>query len=128
MPTLASASVTFQTGDDDKRKESSVDVSVRDKTGEIVAHVVDAFGLFDNNTINGPFDLEVMNPADLNAIKPGGTVELSWQPWKDNTLSNTDEWHFSFSVELAFSDGQHVSIQEDGLRLTASQANLQFGI
>jgi hypothetical protein len=128
MPTLATATVTFQTGDDDKRKESSLDVTVRDKTGDIIASVQDAFGLFDNNTINGPFDLEVLNPVERSAVKPGGTVVLSWQPWKDLTLGSTDEWHFSMNVDLAFSDGEHVAVQEDGLRLTASQATLQFGM
>lgn len=128
MPSLSTATVTFQTGDDDKRKESSVDLTVRDKTSNIVASVQDAFGLFDNNTINGPFDLEILNSVDLSAIRPGGTVVLSWQPWKDLTTGNTDEWHFSMNVNLAFSDGEHVAVQEDGLRLTAAEATLQFGI
>jgi hypothetical protein len=29
---------------------------------------------------------------------------------------------------LAFSDGEHVAIQEDGLRLTAGQPTLTFGL
>jgi len=128
MPTLTAATVTFQTGDDDKRKESSIDVTVRDKTSDIVASVQDAFGLFDNNTINGPYNLEVLNAVDLNAVHPGGSVVLSWQPWKDLTTGNTDEWHFSMNVALTFSDGRHVAVQEDGLRLTASEATLEFGM
>jgi hypothetical protein len=127
MPTLESARITFQTGDDDKRKESSLDISVRDNTGEVIAKAVDSFGLFDNNTVNGPFDLEVLNTDPLSRVKPGGSLVLSWVPWA-NSIGNTDEWHFSLSLDLAFSDGEHVAIQEDGLRLTAGQPTLTFGL
>jgi hypothetical protein len=125
MPTLSSAKITFQTGDDDKRKESSLDISVRDNTDALIAKVVDSFGLFDNNTINGPFDLQVLNPAHISTVKQGGSLVLSWTPWSGG-LGNTDEWHFSLSLSLAFSDGEHVAIQEDGLRLTAGQPTLTF--
>jgi hypothetical protein len=128
MPaTLASAKITFQTGDDDKRKESSLDISVRDNSDEIIAKAVDSYGLFDNNTVNGPFDLQVLNPADISTVKPGGSLVLSWTPWSGG-LGNTDEWHFSLSLVLAFTDGEHVAIQEDGLRLTAGQPTLTFGL
>jgi hypothetical protein len=127
MPTLTSAKITFQTGDDDKRKESSLDISVRDSSDQIIAKAVDSFGLFDNNTVNGPFDLQVLNQADISTVKPGGSVVLSWTPWSGG-LGNTDEWHFSMGLVLAFSDGEHVAIQEDGLRLTAGQPTLSFGL
>jgi hypothetical protein len=127
MSKLASAKITFQTGDDDKRKESSLDISVRDKTDQIIARAVDSYGLFDNNTVNGPFDLKIVNPASLPSVKPGGSLVLSWTPWSGG-IGNTDEWHFSLSLDLAFSDGKHVAIQEDGLRLTAAQPTLTFGL
>ncbi|MGA3048460.1 MAG: hypothetical protein ABSD67_17640 [Terracidiphilus sp.] len=128
MPsTLESAKITFQTGDDDKRKESSLDISVRDKSDEIIAKAVDSYGLFDNNTVNGPFDLQILNPTHISAVKPGGSLVLSWTPWSGG-IGNTDEWHFSLSLVLAFSDGEHVAIQEDGLRLTAGQPTLTFGL
>jgi hypothetical protein len=127
MPTLTSAKITFQTGDDDKRKESSLDISVRDNTDEIIAKAVDSFGLFDNNTVNGPFDLPILNTVDISRVKPGGSLVLSWTPWAGG-IGNTDEWHFSMGLTLAFSDGQHVAIQEDGLRLTAGQPTLTFGL
>lgn len=127
MPKLTSAKITFQTGDDDKRKESSLDIAVRDSSDEIIAKAVDSYGLFDNNTVNGPFDLEILNPADISTIKNGGSLVLSWTPWSGG-IGNTDEWHFSLSLDLAFSDGKHVAIQEDGLRLTAGQPTLVFGL
>ena len=127
MPTLASAKITFQTGDDDKRKESSLDITVRDNSDEVIAKAVDSYGLFDNNTVNGPFNLEVLNPADISTVKNVGSLVLSWTPWSGG-LGNTDEWHFSLSLVLAFSDGEHVAIQEDGLRLTAGQPTLTFGL
>jgi hypothetical protein len=110
MPTLSSAKITFQTGDDDKRKESSLDISVRDNTDNLIAKAVDSFGLFDNNTINGPFDLQVLNPADISTVKQGGSVVLSWTPWAGG-LGNTDEWpSLSGSRLLRW---RHVAIQED---------------
>ena len=127
MPTLVSAKITFQTGDDDKRKESSLDISLRDNSDQIIARAVDSYGLFDNDTVNGPFDLEVLNPAEISTVKEGGSLVLSWTPWS-NSIGNTDEWHFSLSLVLAFSDGEHVAIQEDGLRLTAGQPTLTFGL
>lgn len=126
MPKLTSAQITFQTGDDDKRKESSLNIAVRDNANQLIAHAVDSYGLFDNNTVNGPFDLEVLNPADLSKVKQGSLV-LSWVPWSGG-LGNTDEWHFSLTLDLAFSDGEHVAIQEAGLRLTAGQPMLTFGL
>jgi hypothetical protein len=127
MPTLTSAKITFQTGDDDKRKESSLDITVRDNSDEVIAKAVDSYGLFDNNTVNGPFNLEVLNPADISTVRNVGSLVLSWTPWSGG-LGNTDEWHFSLSLVLAFSDGEHVAIQEDGLRLTAGQPTLTFGL
>lgn len=127
MPKLESAKITFQTGDDDKRKESSLDISVRDNTDQIIAKAVDSFGLFDNNTVNGPFDLQVLNPSEISRVKQGGSMVLSWTPWSGG-IGNTDEWHFSMSLVLAFSNGEHVAIQEDGLRLTAGQPTLTFGL
>jgi hypothetical protein len=78
--------------------------------------------------VNGPFDLKILNPAPLPSVKPGGSVILSWTPWSAGIGGATDEWHFSMSLDLAFSDGKHVSIQEDGLRLTAAQPTLSFGL
>jgi hypothetical protein len=127
MPKLTSAKVTFQTGDDDKRKESSLDIVVRNNSDEIIAKAIDSYGLFDNNTVNGPFDLEILNPTDISTVKDGGSLVLSWTPWSGG-LGNTDEWHFSLSLDLAFSNGEHVAVQEDGLRLTAGQPTLVFGL
>lgn len=127
MSTLTSAKIMFQTGDDDKRKESSLDISVLDRTGQLVASAADSYGLFDNNTTNGPFDLQVLNPAKLSALQPGGSLVLSWTPWAGG-IGNTDEWHFGLSLTLAFSDGRHVAVQEGGLRLTAAQPTLTFGL
>jgi hypothetical protein len=127
MPTLTSAKITFQTGDDDKRKESSLDISVRDNSDQMVAQAVDSYGLFDNNTLNGPFDLQILNPADISIVQPGGSLVVSWTPWSGG-IGNTDEWHFGLSLVLGFSDGKHVAIAENGLRLTADQPTLTFGL
>jgi hypothetical protein len=127
MPTLTSAKITFQTGDDDKRKESSLDISVRDNSDEMIAQAVDSYGLFDNNTLNGPFDLQILNPAEISTVQPGGSLVLSWTPWA-NSIGNTDEWHFGLSLVLGFSDGRHVAVSESGLRLTAAMPTLTFGL
>jgi hypothetical protein len=127
--TLTSAKITFQTGDDNKRKESSLNIAVLDSTGQFVASAVDSYGQFDNNSVNGPFDLQVLNAANISTVKPGGSLVLSWVPWAATPpLTDTDEWHFSLSLILGFSDGEHVAIQEGGLRLTADQPTLTFGL
>ena len=79
-PTLQTVSVTFQTTDDDKREESIVDVQLLDKDEAIVARASDSWGKFDNNTTNGPFNLEIFNQAARSDLKPGGMVRLSWTP------------------------------------------------
>ena len=60
-------------------------------------------------------------------VKEGGSLVLSWTLWSGG-IGNTDEWHFSLSLILAFSGGQHVAVQEDELRLTAGQPPLTFGL
>ena len=60
MPSLVNAMVSFRTNDDDKNKETNVTVEVRDNQGELAARISDPFGLFNNQTTNGPFDLELI--------------------------------------------------------------------
>jgi hypothetical protein len=75
MPQLKNALITFRTNDDDKNKETNVTVEVRDNLGELAARISDPFGLFDDQTTNGPFNLEVLKQDEKSELD-GGSVML----------------------------------------------------
>jgi hypothetical protein len=126
-PTLSTAQITFETTDDDKRKESILDIRVVDKDDNIVARASSAYGLFDNNTTNGPFGLNVLDQVKKSKLKPGGNVTITWTPWSGG-LGNHDEWHFNMFLDLVFSDNEHVVVDENSLILSYNQNMLTFGL
>jgi len=122
MATLKNALITFRTNDDDKNKETNVTVEVRDNEGDLAARISDPFGLFDDQTTNGPFNLEVLKKSDKSLLD-GGTVMLRIDPAGD------DSWHFNFLLELYFDDGTRLAASADGLQLNEHQLQTQmFGI
>lgn len=122
MPQLKNASITFRTNDDDKNKETNVTVEVRDNLGELAARISDPFGLFDDQTTNGPFNLEVLK-KDEKAVLDGGNVMLRIDPAGD------DSWNFNYLLELYFDDGSRLTSSADGLQLNEHQLQTQmFGI
>ncbi|MGH9065187.1 MAG: hypothetical protein ACRD0L_14695 [Acidimicrobiales bacterium] len=128
-PKLAKVSVTFQTTDDDKREESILDLQLLDKTDNLVARASDSWGKFENNTTNGPFSLTVLDPVALSDLKPGGTFRMAWTPWHDDTLGNSDEWHFNLFADLVFSDDEHVVVDENKLKMGYNYDDvLTFGL
>jgi hypothetical protein len=126
-PTLRTANITFQTTDDDKRQESILDMRLTDKSGNMVARASDAYGKFDNNTQNGPFQLDILAQAPLGSVKSGGNFTLTWTPWSGG-VGNHDEWHFNLFLDLQFSDNEHVVIDENTLILSYNQNVLNFGL
>ena len=99
------------------------------KDDNIVARASDSWGKFDNNTTNGPFNLEIYNPAQRSDLKPGGTVRLSWTPWHDDTTGNSDEWHFNLFVDMVFSDSSHTIVDENTLKMGLKYDDvLTFGL
>jgi hypothetical protein len=122
MAILRNAQITFRTNEDDKNKETNVTVEVRDNVGDVAARISDPFGLFDDQTTNGPFSLEVLKKEE-KALLDGGTVLLRIDPAGD------DSWDFNFVLELYFDDGTRLSASADGLQLNEHQLQTQmFGI
>ena len=62
-PVLISATVRFQTLNDDKHRNSVVTVTVRDATNGIIAYVDNIFDEFKDQRNYGPYDMQVMNPV-----------------------------------------------------------------
>lgn len=122
MPSLVNAMVSFRTNDDDKNKETNVTVEVRDNQGELAARISDPFGLFDDQTTNGPFDLELIKREDKSMLQ-GGTAMLRIDPAGD------DSWNFNFLLELHFDDSTALTASADGIQLNEHQLQSQtFGI
>jgi len=99
---LTSVDVTFRTGSDDKRKESRLEMYVL-TARDIVASDAGSYGLFDNNSTNGPFSLGLRYKPDIQVMKQT-YFKLIWDPWH-GPFGNTDEWHFSGTVSLHFASG-----------------------
>lgn len=122
MPQLTTASVSFRTNDENKDHDTNVTVEVRDNVDQLVARVSDTFGPFDDQTSNGPFELEVLNRAEKETLQEG-TVLIRIDPKGDDT------WRFNFITELRFDDGSALSASADGVELNESTEQQQtFGI
>src|SRR5262245_58771209 len=121
MAILTHASVRFHTNGNDKDDNSHVTITVRDNDGLIVARLDDDFGHFNNDSDNGPFSLEILNPAE-KASMGAGTVTARIDPHGD------DEWDFNFSLRLRFSDGTTIACENDGLALNQDRQQQTFGL
>jgi hypothetical protein len=122
MAILDNASVQFRTNDENKDHDTNVTVEVRDKIGHLAARVSDTFGPFDDQTSNGPFQLEILNRVDSAALQ-GGNVLIRIDPKGDDT------WRFNFVVELHMDDGSQLTASADGIELNEStEQQQQFGI
>jgi hypothetical protein len=122
MPTLTDTSILFRTNDNDKDADTNVTVECRDNEGEIFARLSDPLGKFDDQTSNGPFDLELLNRPDKARVD-GGNVLLRIDPKGD------DEWHFNYQLECRFDDGSTVTSAADGLVMNEHEMQQQmFGL
>jgi hypothetical protein len=122
MALLANASVSFRTNDENKDHDTNVTVEVRDNVGELVARVSDTFGPFDDQTSNGPFQLEVLNRVEKSTVQ-NGNVLIRIDPKGDDT------WRFNFIVKLHFDDGSTLIASADGVELNEHEEQQQtFGI
>jgi hypothetical protein len=120
-PTLKAANIKFHTTDDDKDADTHVTVIVRDEEGTMAARIDDDFGLFTDQSDNGPFDLELLNKSSKGALR-SGTGEIRVDP------KGEDEWHFNYFVDLLFTDESHLTSEADGLRLSEQQQEQVFAV
>jgi hypothetical protein len=97
-PYLTGTRVFFHTTDDDKDGDTSVTVNVV-CAGATVASVSGGWGPFGDGGDNGPFGMNVLVKQPNNEINGVCRAQLIESP------NGHDEWHFSWWVELTFSDG-----------------------
>ncbi|HST17665.1 MAG TPA: hypothetical protein VLK36_08345 [Gaiellaceae bacterium] len=94
---------------------------MRDSEGTIAARIDDDFGLFTDQSDNGPFDLELKNQSSKTALRTG-TVEIRVDP------KGNDVWKFNYFLDMMFSDGSHLTSEASGLRLSDQQQQQEFAI
>jgi hypothetical protein len=121
-PQLVSATVRFQTLDDQKDRNSGVAVTVRDSTNEIIAFVDNIFDEFKDRRLYGPYDMHVINSVVKSMVRPGGSLTVYF------VQNANDEWHTNLLVDLAFNDGSHIAIEEQDLSFTGDHPKQLFGL
>lgn len=130
-PTLESALITFQTGNDNKEPASIIEVVVRNRRNEMVARASDSYGEFKNFSTHGPFSLDILTEAARGSLTPGGAVWLTFTPQHTDGLGNDDDndnWKFNFYIDMVFSDGSHLAISENGLEMGPKLTQRTMGL
>lgn len=118
---LVKASVKFHTTDNDKDGDSHVTVYVKEKDGTIAARTDGDFGRFPDNSDNGPFGMQVIDPASRDDMSGGQTV-IRIDP------KGHDTWQFTAYVELEFSNGRKKNFQSENLTLSQDGRQQSFPI
>ena len=121
MSTLANAKIEFHTNDEDKDYDTHVTVDVTDFDNVLCAHVDNDFGHFDDQSNNGPFELEIINASSKDACQRGN-VRIRIDP------NGHDTWRFNFTLILIFDDGSSLSGVETGLQLSQKAREQTFGL
>lgn len=105
-PVLVSATVAFNTTDDDKDDDTRVTVYIK-SGGNTIASWSGIEGKWPDPSMRGPFNLNI-NSANFKKqdLLGAGQVVIVENP------NGSDEWHFAYRVTLNFSDGD--SRQIDG--------------
>jgi hypothetical protein len=119
---LVSATVRFQTLNDNKDRNSVVTVTVRDATNGIIVFVDNIFDEFKDRRLYGPYDMHVLNSAAKSLVRPGGSLTVYF------VQNANDEWHTNLLVDLAFSDGSHIAVEEQDLSFTGDHPKQIFGL
>lgn len=129
--TLNAARISFHTnvqGHDasstsgfNKDHDTHVTATVRRRDGTVAARVSDNFGNFPENGDNGPFDLDLVEGGTLNDLR-GSEVTIHIDP------VGNDTWGFNYFLDLAFSDGSHLTSDANDIELTEEAQEQTFGI
>jgi hypothetical protein len=118
---LVKASVRFHTTDNDKDHDSHVTVYVKEKDGTIAARADSDYGQFPDNSDNGPFALQVLDPATRDDFA-GGQAVVRIDP------KGNDTWQFTMYVELDFANGRIKNFQSENLSLSEDGRQQTFPI
>jgi hypothetical protein len=107
--TLVSAVASFHTNDEDKDWSTVLSIFLNKGAREL-ARVTGITGLYPAHTDNGPFGLSVQGSI-LKRDLPGGSTRITISPDRHDT------WRFNYHLDLAFSDGSHLTYDWPGLVL-----------
>jgi len=118
--TLANASVSFQTNNNDKDDDTRVSIQICDDDGVVCARISNFFGHFDNREPAGPYALNVINASTKDKLQRG-KLYLRIDP------NGHDTWQFNFFVEMKFSDGSTLSAGANGVDLTQDRRQVEYG-
>jgi hypothetical protein len=97
-PTLTGAAVTFHTTDNDKDGDTNVSVYVI-CGGATAAAVSGTWGHWNDNSDDGTYQLNLVEHPRRDQVSGVCIARLVEAP------NGHDEWHFNWSLTLAFSDG-----------------------
>jgi hypothetical protein len=119
--TLSAANVTFRS-QTPKTPNSAIEIVVTDSTGTIVAQESNSYGPFGPNTVSGPHPIKVLNQVDKTVLQPGGSVTLNWLP------NPPSAWRFDVDVDLTFSDGSNLLVDQNGVQLDPAANQMVYGL
>ncbi|MFI5960226.1 PASTA domain-containing protein [Cryptosporangium sp. NPDC051539] len=116
--TLTSASVTFNTNDEDKDGDTLVRIRIWNKAGALVSLTENTYTHFDDNSVHGPYALNVPAGVPMSDLQPG-QFEIFIVPSGGSifTVPN-DTWRFNYKAILNFSDGTSYKVSQNGIELT----------
>jgi hypothetical protein len=98
-PTLVNARINFRTTDDDKDGDTHVTTAII-IGGNTVASAGGTYGHWNDNSDSGWIGLTVIDHRRKNEVLGGGILKVIEAP------NGHDEWHFNYTLELGFSDGE----------------------
>jgi hypothetical protein len=97
-------------------------ITVRDRERVVAARTANDFGVFPDQSTNGPFDLDIINKAPKAEIL-GGSVTIRIDPLGEDT------WRTDFFLDLVFDDASHLTAQAEQLSFSEKAGREQtFGI
>lgn len=118
QPVLLLAQITFHTYNECKDHDTHVDTGVNNG-GLNVAHASSDYYHFRDNTINGPFPMSA-SPVPKNKLSPATfTIKI--------TPKGHDTWHFSFYLDLTFTDGSHITFQSGRMSMDQNTPTIAIG-
>jgi hypothetical protein len=119
---LQSASFTFNTQDDDKDGDTQLRLEVLDNQNHVVAIANGTFGLFKDQSQNGPIPLRVRGGITEGSLV-GGHLDVLITP------NGNDTWKFDGEVDINFdSDFQFTTFGRTVLSQSNRELNLPLDI
>ncbi|MDH6130762.1 hypothetical protein P3T37_000129 [Kitasatospora sp. MAA4] len=119
--TLVSASFSIHMDVDQKDRDTTVTVTVRDVFGTTAARVSSTYGKWDQYSDQGPFQIPVLNHPAYENVR-GATATLRIDPHGNNHIEP------NFYVDLLFSDNTHLSADCPQLDLDQESRQISCGI